>query len=186
MTQQPAPMDNKVGKCMLHNWVEERAVAALDNEEARAQIQRHGHRGIITIDQESKMETVTTVKSTYVPFKSPGVTLEGNREELMKKKIAQMISKKIEEERKIPTPETDYCSTTRRDFCVEGFMPCTPETSQLHDYKTDQTITFWSENRQRIQGVSAVRSSEAPFRKSAQFSTPITERLDQIDAQPDN
>ncbi|XP_040013782.1 sperm associated antigen 8 isoform X2 [Xiphias gladius] len=176
----------KAGKCLLDNWAEERAVAALDNEETKTQIQRHGHRGILTMDHESKMETVTTLKAAYVPPKSPGVRLQGIRGELFEKHITQMIRGKVHAELNPPPPKTDLCSTTQRDFCVEGFVPLTPETTQVHDYKTDQAVTFWSENYQRIQGVTAVQTLKAPFRKSALFSTPIGERLDEIEPPPDN
>ncbi|XP_073333526.1 sperm-associated antigen 8 [Pagrus major] len=171
---------------MLHNWAEERAIAALDTDQTRVQIQKHGHKGILTLDQNSKLETVTTVKAVYIPPKSPGVRLRGIRGELLEKHIAQMISEKIQAEQKPPTPKTDFCSTTQKDFCAEGFVPHTPETTQVHDYKTDQAVTFWSENCQRIQGVTAVKTLKAPFRKSALFSTPISERLDEIDVPPDN
>lgn len=36
------------------------------------------------------------------------------------------------------------------------------------------------------QGVTAIKSLKTPFRKSAFFSTPISERLDEIDLPPDN
>ncbi|CAK6965129.1 sperm associated antigen 8 isoform X2 [Scomber scombrus] len=181
MTEQPASLDSKVGKCLLHNWAEERAVAALDTKDTKAHIQKHGHRGILTVDQESKMETVSTLKAAYIPPKSPGVRLRGVRSEFLEKQIAQMIREKIHEELNPPTPKTDFCSTTKRDFTVEGFVSLTPETTQLHDYKTEQAITFWSENYQRIQGVTTVGTPNAPFRKSATFSTPISERMDEIE-----
>ncbi|XP_038590520.1 sperm associated antigen 8 isoform X2 [Micropterus salmoides] len=130
MTERPATVENNVGKCMLRNWEEERAVAAVDTEESKTQIQRHGHRGILTMDQESKMETVTTLKAAYIPPKGPGVRLRGIRSELLEKHIAQMISEKIDAERSPPTPKTDFCSTTQRDYCVEGFVPLTPEITQ--------------------------------------------------------
>ncbi|XP_045923059.1 sperm associated antigen 8 isoform X1 [Micropterus dolomieu] len=186
MTERPATVENNVGKCMLRNWEEERAVAAVDTEESKTQIQRHGHRGILTMDQESKMESVTTLKAAYIPPKGPGVRLRGIRSELLEKHIAQMISEKIDAERSPPTPKTDFCSTTQRDYSVEGFVPLTPEITQAHDYKTDQAITFWSENYQRIQGVTAVQTPTAPFRKSALFSTPISERLDELQLPSDN
>ncbi|XP_078128105.1 sperm-associated antigen 8 [Sander vitreus] len=165
MTEQPTTVDNNVGKCMLHNWVEERTVAALDNQQTRTQIQKRGHRGILTMDQESKMETVSTLKATYIPPKSPGVRLRGIRGELLEKHIAQMIREKVHAELKPPSPKTDFCSTTQKDFCVEGFVHLTPQTTQ---------------------GVTAVKTLKAPFRKSAQFSTPISERLDEIELPPDN
>ncbi|XP_044031043.1 sperm associated antigen 8 isoform X2 [Siniperca chuatsi] len=138
------------------------------------------------MDQESKMETVTTLKAAYIPPRSQGVRLRGIRGELLEKHIAQMISEKVHAERNPPTPKTDFCSTTQRDFCVEGFVPLTPDKTQVHDYKTDQAVTFWSENCQLIQGVTAIQTLKAPFRKSALFSTPISERLDELELPSDN
>ncbi|XP_026195620.1 sperm-associated antigen 8 [Anabas testudineus] len=186
MTEKPTTPKKKVGKSLLHNWVEERAVAALDNEETKIQTQRHGHKGILTVDQGCKMETVTTVKAAYIPPKDPGVRLRGIRGELLEKHIAQMIRDKVQAELNPPTPTTDFGSTTQKDFCVEGFVPLTPKTTQVHEYKTDQAVTFWSENYQRVQGVTAVQTPKAPFRKSAQFSKPISERLDETEFPPDN
>ncbi|XP_034565636.1 sperm-associated antigen 8 [Notolabrus celidotus] len=178
--------ENKVGRCMLHNWAEERAVAALDTEETRIQIQRQGHRGILTLDQDTTMETVTTHRAAFTTPKGPGVRQRGIRSELLEKHIALVISEKLQAERNPPEPERDFCSTTQRDFCVEGFVPPSPEPTPGHDYKTDEAVTFWSENRQRIQGATAVQTLEAPFRKSAKFSTPISERLDEIEPLPDD
>ncbi|XP_049909182.1 sperm associated antigen 8 [Epinephelus moara] len=181
MTEQPTTVINTTGKCMLHNWAEERAVAALDNQETMMEIQKHGHRGILTVDQESKMEAVTTLRATYTPPKSPGVRLRGIRGELLEKHIAQMIREKIQADMNPPTPKTDFCSTTQKDFCVDGFVSVTPKSTQAHDYKNDQAVTFWSENCQRVQGVTTIKTLKAPFKKSALFSTPISERLDEIE-----
>ncbi|KAF3702293.1 Sperm-associated antigen 8 [Channa argus] len=186
MAAEPDTQENKVGKCLFHNWVEERAVGALDKEEMQIQTQRHGHRGILSMDQQCKMETVTTVKADYIPPKIPGVRLCGIRGELLEKHIAQMISEKIHAELNPPTPKTDFCTTTQKDFSVEGFVPHTPETTQVHDYKSDEAVTFWSENYQRIQGVTAIPTLKAIFRKSTQFSKPISERLDETELPLDN
>nr|XP_019960698.1 PREDICTED: sperm-associated antigen 8 isoform X1 [Paralichthys olivaceus]XP_019960699.1 PREDICTED: sperm-associated antigen 8 isoform X1 [Paralichthys olivaceus]XP_019960700.1 PREDICTED: sperm-associated antigen 8 isoform X1 [Paralichthys olivaceus] len=189
MSGQTDTRENEIGKCLSHvreEEEEEQTGAALDNEDAESQIRRHGHSGILTMDQEAKMESLTTVRATYVPPKSQDVRLKGIRGELMEKHLAQMISEKIRAELNPPTPKTDFCSTTQRDFSVEGFVPLTPETTQVQDYKTDQAISFWSENHQRIQGVTAVQTPKAPFRKSAFFSTPVGERLDEIEPPPDN
>ncbi|XP_022059732.2 sperm associated antigen 8 [Acanthochromis polyacanthus] len=186
MSEQPASVENKVRKCLLSNWVEERATACIDTEETKMHVQRHGHKGILTVDQESKMESMTTLKAAYAAPKSPGVRLRGIRGELLEKHIAQMISEKLHAERNPPIPKTEYCSTTQTDFCVEGFVPSTPKTTQTHDYKTDQAISFWSENYQRVQGVTAAQTSRAPFRKSTKFSTPISERLDEPELPADD
>lgn len=39
-------------------------------------------------------------------------------------------SEEIQTEQKPPTPKIDFCSTTQRDFCVKGFVPFTPGTTQ--------------------------------------------------------
>ncbi|XP_026153791.1 sperm-associated antigen 8 [Mastacembelus armatus] len=186
MTERAASGEKKVGKCLLHNWAEERAVADLDIEETNSQIRTHGHREILTMDQQSEMETFTTMKAAYIPPRHPGVRLRGIRGELLEKHIAQMISEKINAELSPPTLKTDFSSTTQKDFCVEGFVPLSHKTTQVHDYKTDQAITFWSENYQRIQGVTPIQTSKAPFRKSARFSTPVSEQLDEPEFPSDN
>ncbi|XP_068430464.1 sperm-associated antigen 8 [Clinocottus analis] len=186
MAEQPKTVQSKVAGCMLRNWVEERAVDALDTTQTRSEILKHGHRGILTMDWESKMESVTTQKATFAPPKGPGVRLQGIRVELLEKQIAVKIREKVQADLNPPSPETDYCSTTQKDFSVEGFVPLTPETTQVHDYKADQAVTFWSDNCQRIQGMTDVQNLKAPFRKSALFSTPISERLDEIELPPDN
>ncbi|XP_069015441.1 sperm-associated antigen 8 isoform X1 [Embiotoca jacksoni] len=175
--------ENCVGKCLLHNLAEE---GALDTEETKMQIRRHGHKGILTMNQEAKMETMTTLKTAYVTPRSPGVRLKGIRCELLEKRAAQMTSEKAHAERNPPTLQTEYSSTSHTDFCVKGFVPRKPETTQVHDYKTDQAITFWSDNFQRIQGMTAAQTSKAPFRKSALFTTPISKRLDEEELPPDS
>ncbi|XP_041667648.1 sperm associated antigen 8 [Cheilinus undulatus] len=185
MTDQPVSV-HKVGRCMLNNWAEERAAAALDTEETRIQIQRQGHKGILTLAQDSTMETVTTHRAVFIPPKDPGVRKRGIRSELLEKHIALMISEKFRAEKNLPQPKTDFSSTTQRDFCADGFVPPTPEPTEDYDYKSDEAITFWSENRHQIQGVTAVNNLQAPFRKSAKFSTPISERLDEPEPLPDD
>ncbi|KAM8828876.1 sperm-associated antigen 8 isoform 2-T2 [Spinachia spinachia] len=177
MAEQQNPLEKTGRGCMLHNWVEEKT---------RLQILKQGHGGLLTMAQESKMETVTTLRASYVPPKGLGVRLRGIRGELLEKHIAEKIRGEVQAELNTQSPEMDYCSTTQKDFCVEGFVPLTPETTQVHDYKTDEAVTFWSENYQRVQGVTAVQNPKAPFRKSALFSTPINERLDEIDLPPDD
>lgn len=38
---------------------------------------------------------------------------------------------KVHAELKPPSPKTDFCSTTQKDFCVEGFVHLTPQTTQV-------------------------------------------------------
>ncbi|XP_051907103.1 sperm associated antigen 8 [Hippocampus zosterae] len=150
-------------------------------EQTREHILRHGHKGIITMNTGAKMESITTLKSAFAPPRSAGVRLQGIRSELLERRIAQIIRDKIHAERNPPLPQTEFATTTQRDFRVEGFVPQTTKINRFHDYTTEQAISYWSENYQRIQGVSAVECPNTPFRKSAQFSTPIGEQREDID-----
>ena len=42
------------------------------------------------------------------------------------------FSEKIQAEQRRPTPKIDFCSTTQKDFFAKGFVPCTPETTQVN------------------------------------------------------
>ncbi|KAK2818886.1 hypothetical protein Q5P01_024447 [Channa striata] len=108
--------ENNMGKCMVHNWVEERAVAELDNEETKIETQKHGHKCILSMDDHRKMETVTTVRADYVPPKGSG----GIRGELLEKHIARLISEKVYAELYPPAPKTDFAPQPRRISASKG------------------------------------------------------------------
>ncbi|XP_038143552.1 sperm associated antigen 8 [Cyprinodon tularosa] len=185
MEKQQAALRIQSGKCFRPNWVEEEAVAALDIDDSKRSIQTIGHEGILTTEQKCKMETLTTTKAAHSPLKSPGFRQKGIRREQLEKHITQMIREKFQAELTPPEPEVDYCSTTQRDFCVLGFVPSRPKSKHMRDYKFEQAITFWSENCQKIQGVTPIRNPNSPFKKSSLFSTPISERLDEEELPPD-
>ncbi|XP_049593197.1 sperm-associated antigen 8 [Syngnathus scovelli] len=151
-------------------------------EQTREQILRHGHKGLITINTGAKMEHVTTLQAAFAPPKHPGVRLQGIRSELLERRIAQIARDKIHAERNPPLPQADFASVTQRDFRVEGFVPQTTKINRIHDYTTEQAISYWSENYQRIQGVSPAECPNTPFRKSAQFSTPLGDPRKNVDS----
>ncbi|KAJ8385500.1 hypothetical protein AAFF_G00185360 [Aldrovandia affinis] len=165
-------------RCLMENWVEERATAFLDTEESGAHVYKHGHKGIISIDLESKAQDVTTVKDTFIPPVAPGIRQRGRREELLEKALYKTISEQVEEELNRAPPPAEFVSTTREDFKVPGFQSVPPSPSKEHDYKTEQAISFWSENYHKVQRVTAVRTRDTPFKKNSAFSTPITDCLD--------
>ncbi|XP_056875743.1 sperm associated antigen 8 [Takifugu flavidus] len=154
-------------------------------EKTNVHIMRHGHVDLI-IDPGSKMEARTSYMAAYSPPKSPEVRLCGTRRERMVRCIAQELSEKIQHVQKEPVSKTEFCSTTQRDFSVPGFVQKVPELTVNRDYETDQAITFWSENSKWIQGVTAIQNPREPFKKSSMFSTPISQRLDEIDPQYNN
>ncbi|XP_018600246.1 sperm-associated antigen 8 [Scleropages formosus] len=161
-------------KCLLHNWVEERATASLDKEE---NIHKRGHKGILTLDFLSKFQGVSAVKAAFTPPRGPGVREKGIREELLKKQLYETIGEKVLEEFNFIPSSTEYVSSAKRDYDVEGFESTIPPPSQEHDYRNEEAITFWSDNHDKITGVSAVRTRDTPFKKNCTFSTPISEQL---------
>ncbi|XP_031433116.1 sperm associated antigen 8 isoform X2 [Clupea harengus] len=155
-----------------------RATALLDNSMPRTRIPKNGHRGILALDMTAKVQGISTIQSSYTPPKGPGVRQKGLRGELLEKHLYKKISEEVQTELNPGPLATEFCSTTQADFSVEGFRCVTPTPSQEYDYRTDQAITFWSENCHRAPGVTAVRNKDTPFRKNASFSTPISEQLD--------
>ncbi|XP_054896197.1 sperm-associated antigen 8-like [Poeciliopsis prolifica] len=72
----------------------------------------------------------------------------------------------------------EYGTTHQRHFCAPGFVPSKAKPSTDHDYRNEEAITFWSDNYQQIQRVSAIKNPNDPFKKSSLFSTRIQDRLD--------
>ncbi|XP_066517723.1 sperm associated antigen 8 isoform X2 [Hoplias malabaricus] len=155
-----------------------RATALLDNTRPRSHINKNGHKGIIAVDTASKIHGVTTVKAAFTTPQDPGVRQKGLRAELLEKCLIKMISEQIHAELNPEPPAPELCSVTKATYTAEGFKSVCPAPSMDCDYKTDQAITFWSENYHKVQGMTAVRTGDTPFKKNATFSTPISERFD--------
>ncbi|XP_076016128.1 sperm-associated antigen 8 [Genypterus blacodes] len=151
---------------------------AEEEEESSAQKHRYGRRDLLSADLDSGMESVTTHRAAFSAPKGAGVRQRGRRAELLQTHLARLIRQQEQARSEAPPPLTDFCSTTQRDFSVQGFVPVTPQVTQVHDYTSDPAVTFWSENYRQIQGVSATQTPNTPFRKSTAFSKPIGERLD--------
>ncbi|KAL0965445.1 hypothetical protein UPYG_G00281360 [Umbra pygmaea] len=177
-TLDPSPESKSVGKCLLFNWVEERATAELDNTKPRGDIHKNGHTGILTMDLSSRVQGITTVDAAFPPPKGHGVRQRGIRGELLENSLLRKISEQTHAEFNPEPPKTEYCSTTSEDYKVKGFHPVLPSPLKERDYRKDQAITFWSENHQHIQGVTAVKTRDTPFKKNATFSTPISQHMD--------
>ncbi|XP_029439134.1 sperm-associated antigen 8-like [Rhinatrema bivittatum] len=173
-------------KCLLDNWVEERATAALDSPPPSAGcvsegfFHRNGHPGLITVELLSKMADLTT---THDSFRRPvcDVTRQkGKREEMIERLLYSQICKETFEKRDPPPPklmETE--STMQHDYQVKGFKSIPPPPSKEHDYLKEQPTTFWTENVHKVTGISNIRTRDIPFKKNATFTTPIDEYLDE-------
>ncbi|XP_062844834.1 sperm associated antigen 8 isoform X2 [Trichomycterus rosablanca] len=152
------------------NWAEERATALQDNTGPRSQIHKNGHSGTVHGER--------TLKVAFTDPKGTRIRQKGLRAELLEKHLIKSISEQIKAELNPEPPAPELCSVTRTDYAAEGFRFVRPAPSADRDYKTDQAITYWSENQIKIQGVTAIKTRDNPFKKNATFSTPITECLD--------
>merc|ERR1711860_186511 len=116
--------NNSDGKCLLENWVEERAVKGYDTvtdvktSGSKAELFKDGHAGVLTINLNARPENETTVRASYKTPSHPGIPLEGNKSKLMR----QMFMEKAVQEVFVddinpPQPEPlDYKSMTAKDF----------------------------------------------------------------------
>ncbi|XP_052796395.1 sperm-associated antigen 8-like [Mya arenaria] len=181
--------NNSDGRCLLENWVEERQVQNYDTVEddkgqSNAQLFRDGHVGILTIDTNAKPVSESTVKASFKTPVHPGVPLEGNKSKLMRQMyMEQAVQQVFRDDINPPEPEPlDYKSVTAKDFNKDDFKHVPPKPTKNHNYRTEQPVTFWSENKNKITGVSSVKTRDSPFRRNDAFSQPIDEYFD--DTQP--
>lgn len=177
--------NNSDGRCLLENWVEERQVQNYDTVEdnqgqSNAQIFRDGHVGVLTIDTNAKPVNESTVKASFKTPVHPGVPLEGNKSKLMRQMyMEQAVQEVFRDDINDPEPEPlDYKSVTAKDFNKDDFKHVPPKPTKNHNYRTEQPVTFWSEHKEKIHGVSSAKTRDTPFRKNDAFSQPIEEYFD--------
>ncbi|OWK58755.1 hypothetical protein RLOC_00015118 [Lonchura striata] len=83
-------------------------------------------------------------------------------------------SKEMEEEIH-PSPRCmESISTTHHDYRAMGFQSTPQPITQPHNYLTEQPTSFWLEQARRLPGVTALYGRNIPFKRNADFSTPIT------------
>lgn len=182
----PAPESNKdriKNKCLLGNWLEERMSAPIDQQDAKvtnALTFKNGHKGLLSIDYWSKMSDVTTYREYYTPPRGPIERERGIKKELIEKYLHSKICKEVYDEHEaiFEMKPMEALSVTQTDFKMEGFKSVPYPPVMRHDYKTEQPITIWSDNVKQVQGVTEMKTGNAPFRKNTSFTKPIMESLD--------
>lgn len=181
--------NNSDGKCLLENWVEERQVKEYDTipdakGESSAKIFRDGHAGILSTDFDATAEKNTTFRVSYKSPEYPGVRLMGKKEDLMRQMyMEQVVQDVFKDDINPPQPEpTDFRSVTMADYNKPEFKHVPPAPTKNHNYRTEQPVTFWSEHKDKVTGVTNIKTGDTPFRKNNAFSQPIEEYFD--DTQP--
>ena len=177
--------NNSGGRCLLENWVEERAVAPLEptdvNSEytSSAQLHRHGHKGLLTLDFEKEGEKLTTATDSYRQPKFPEVRLRGKKEEIIERMLYSQIGEETHKEFNPPPPQTEYISIKQQDYDKSDFVSTKPTATKDHNVNTEQAVSFWSAHTSKIPGLSQIKTRDTPFKKNTAFSKPIDEYLDQ-------
>ena len=89
--------NNSGGRCLLENWVEERATQHLEttdinkNEVNCAKLHQNGHNGLLTLDKAAKASKATTVRTSYAKPTFPQVATEGRRAQKLKSQIYRWV-----------------------------------------------------------------------------------------------
>ncbi|XP_035218556.1 uncharacterized protein LOC118191815 [Stegodyphus dumicola] len=132
------------------------------------------------VSEEFKKDTL--LSTHLVDFKTPPRPEQPNRgkkRELMERFLFEKISADIAKEEFRPRSPPVYISTTHDHFSVPGFDPeAGLQPSFKYSLYTDTPISYWSENKKKIAGVTVPDNPTRNFNSSAKFSKPISERWD--------
>lgn len=187
------PIANSDSKCLLENWVEERAVSHIDQDVLKlrkdttsmAQVLKHGHRGLLTTQFGAKTKDLTSHLDAYRPLTGPGIRVKGSRTEMMERMLLEKVLREIDQEQNPPEEPVDFKSVTHEHYNLDDFSAMQPAPSSAHDYRVEQPVTFWSEHRDKAHGVSQTKPTfDSAFRKNSAFSRPIHENWEPEKAKP--
>lgn len=170
--------NNSNGQCLMENWVEERAVSHLEPEVKDHSMVKTGHRGILTTDFDAPAEKLTTVTDSYRKPQPSGIRSVGKKHETLVKMLYDTVSQEVHDEFNAPPEEGEMKSVTHKDF-HKDFTPIIQENTKVHDFVSDQPVSFWSEHKDRATGLTQVKTGDTPFRRNAAFSKPIDEYWDE-------
>ncbi|XP_038073832.1 sperm-associated antigen 8-like [Patiria miniata] len=182
---------NSEGKCLLENWVEERQVQerGLDKVPSNMKYEnkslpfKDGHSAILSTPKYQDAGTpLSTCTESYMLPEKLKVRTVGKKKELMERALYAKVAKEVQDEMDQPPPMPEYQSVTQKDFDVEGFVSELPPPELEHNVANEQPVTFWSEHKQKIPGVTQMKTLDTPFKKNTSFSKPIDEYFNE--AQP--
>ncbi|GBN10166.1 hypothetical protein AVEN_10648-1 [Araneus ventricosus] len=145
---------------------------------------RRGHKDLTSgIDSDDKEDQKSTLQSTHrADFKTPPRIAppdRGKRRELMERYLFEKISADIANYEFRPRSPPKYLSTTHEDFDVPGFDPDAGLQPKFeHSLYSDPIVTYWSENKRKIHGVTVPENPTGNFNSSMRFSKPVSERWD--------
>jgi len=174
---------NSSAKCLMENWVEERAARHLDQDYPMLDKQKKGHKGLLTLKENNAIEANPTTQTTYT---SPTSNLPPNVGPRTKLKEQFFWKKALEDTENNglgakDKEESKLTSEYRDNINILDFKPVKPESVFPHKLYGESGVSYWTEKRRTtgIHGVSQVKTMDSPFRKNTAFSKPIAESTDQ-------
>ncbi|XP_036259181.1 sperm-associated antigen 8 isoform X2 [Molothrus ater] len=160
---------------VTHDWQKEVVVDPLDSRPRKdlgSEDLQRGYDGL-PIHQFLSSLTDSSPPKDCPPLRA--VLLgQGQRKATLASMLYEKYSKETEEEIR-PCPKCmESISTTHHDYRALGFQSTPQPITQRHDYLTEQPTSFWMEQARGLPGVTAFFGRNIPFKRNADFSTPIT------------
>merc|ERR1712228_465929 len=144
--------------------------------------QKRGHKGIITLKENDKIEAHPTTETTYT---APNLDLPASKGPRLKLKEKFYWKTAVEEAKKeVETndkDETPLTSEYRDNINVDDFRSVKPKPVFDHKLYGENPVSYWTEKVKTtgIHGVTQLKTKDTPFRKNTAFSKPIAESVDQ-------
>ncbi|CAF0797961.1 unnamed protein product [Brachionus calyciflorus] len=182
---------NSDSKTLLQNWVEERSVKKFDQvpdeyiqtDQALIKHFKHGHRGILTVNEQAPNSKYTVYKDDYIKRDNydPNGEPKGIRykltEQAIRNKLIDEMNQQVEND--YQDEPNEYKSEFQEKYDVPGFRHEPPKPTAKHDLYSEMPVSYWTEQRNRVHGVTQFKTLDSPFRRNAAFSTPVEISLDQ-------
>nr|XP_030113939.3 sperm-associated antigen 8 isoform X1 [Taeniopygia guttata] len=168
---QPVPKRS----CVTRDWPKEVPVNPLDSRPGKdlgSEDFQRGYHGL-PIHQFLSSLTDSSPPKDCPPLRA--VLLgQGQRKATLASMLYEKYSKEMEEEIH-PYPRCmESISTTHHDYRAMGFQSTPQPITQPHNYLTEQPTSFWLQQAHGLPGVTALFGRNIPFKRNADFSTPIT------------
>lgn len=188
-------ISNSDARTLLQNWVEERQVAHLDKVPAShleqgkpgTQYFKSGHQGVLSTTLNERANPpgpngkYTTYSNDFVETDTydPNGEAKGIRYKLTEQKVRADLLHQMEQAEHLSNDYADepisYVSETRGQHSVPGFVHRPPKATQKHDVYAEQSVSYWTEKRDKVHGTSQMKTLDSPFRRNDAFTKPVGE-----------
>lgn len=142
---------------------------------------QYGHPGILTLNENAEMSKITDFQDSFRYPKVNYVQQVGSRRKLFERDLSEKIQSQMLAKMAGRQEKPDYKTATMEAYNIEGFESKNPKPTQTHDYRTEQPVSYWLQNYQKIHGVTMVKTRDTVFRRDCAFSKPIEESWEEAE-----